>query len=114
MERETFPKLKPQAPETQVCVLYHWESVVVVAIESMPFLFIRIHMTSMQTVSAEVSISEYPAFFKRKRISEVLQIFTANGTVCLNSASCLLLHYWYSLSEQCFLFTATVRTMTTL
>ena len=55
MERETFPKLKPQAPETQVCVLYHWESVVVVAIESMPFLFIRIHMTSMQTVSAEVS-----------------------------------------------------------
>jgi len=65
MERETFPKLKPQAPETQVCVLYHWESVVVVAIESMPFLFIRIHMTSMPRVFAEVSISEAPFGFQK-------------------------------------------------
>jgi len=71
-------------------------------------------MTSMQTVSAEISISEYPAFFKQKRISEVLQFFTANGTVCLNTAARLLLHYWYSLSEQCFLFTATLRAKTTL
>jgi len=74
---------------------------------SMPFLFIRIHMTSMRAVPADVSISEYPAFFKRNAFQRcynsslpmvqfvwtVLVCCYITDTVSLNNAPCLPLHY---------------------
>jgi hypothetical protein len=77
----------------------------------MHFLIVKIHMTTMARVSAKVSILN-TLLLKCNASSGVLS--SSRKIINLDNVFFLLLHYWYSLSEQCFLFTATLRIKMTL